>query len=162
MAREMTSSAVRRFEDAFAGWLGVHSAFAFWKGRVAMYAILKALGVGEGDEVVLPGYTCVMDVNPIKYLGARPVYVDIEPVTYNMDVGLLAERVTESTKVIVAQHTYGYPCPMDGIMAVAAPHGVPVIEDCCLALGSRYKGRLCGTFGPASYWSPASSAPCTR
>jgi len=95
-----------------------------------MYAILRAIGVGEGDEVILPGYTCVMDVNPIKYLGARPVYVDIEPVTYNMDVSLLEAKITPNTKVIVAQHTYGYPCEMDAIMDIASRHGVTVIEDC--------------------------------
>jgi len=80
---------VTRFEETFADWLGVRSAFAFWKGRIALYAILRALGIGEGDEVILPGYTCVMDVNPIKYLGARAVFVDIEPATYNVvDAGL--------------------------------------------------------------------------
>ncbi len=157
----MDASAVEKFQSAFAGWLGVDSAFAFWKGRVAMYAILRALGVAEGDEVVLPGYTCVMDVNPVKYLGARPVYVDIEPVTYNMDVGLLEEKLTPRTRVIVAQHTYGYPCEMEAIMAIAARHGVAVVEDCCLALGSTYKGRLCGTFGVASYWSFQWNKPFT-
>jgi perosamine synthetase len=157
----MSEGVVGRFEQAFAGWLGAESAFAFWKGRVAMYAILKALGVGPDDEVVLPGYTCVMDVNPVKYLGAKPVYVDIEPVTYNMDVGLLPEKITPRTKVIVAQHTYGFPCEMDAIMDLAARHGVPVVEDCCLALGSTYKKKLCGTFGVAVYWSFQWSKPFT-
>ncbi len=152
---------VERFQVKFAEWLGVESAFAFWKGRVAMYAILKCLGIGEGDEVILPGYTCVMDVNPIEYLGAKPIYVDIEPVTYNMDVSLLAEKITPRTKAIVAQHTYGYPCEMDAIMEIANRHGIPVVEDCCLALGSRYKGRLCGTFGVASYWSFQWNKPFT-
>ena len=103
----MVRNVVARFEETFANWTGMRSAFAFWKGRVAMYAILRALGVAEGDEVILPGYTCVMDVNPIKYLGAEPVFVDIEPVTYNMDVSLLEEKITPNTKVIVAQHTCG-------------------------------------------------------
>ena len=157
----MASGAVEKFEAAFADWLGVSRTFAFWKGRVSMYAILKCLGVGEGDEVILPGYTCVMDVNPIKYLGATPVYVDIEPVTYNMDVNLLEEKITAQTKVIVAQHTYGYPCRMDEIMEIANRRGIPVVEDCCLALGSKYKGRLCGTFGVASYWSFQWNKPFT-
>jgi len=152
---------VTRFEEAFAAWLGVRHAFAFWKGRVAMYAILKALGIGEGDEVILPGYTCVMDVNPVKYLGARSVFVDIEPVTYNVDVGLLEAKITPRTKVIVAQHTYGYPCEMDTIMEIARRHGLPVVEDCCLALGSTYKGRRCGRFGVASYWSFQWNKPFT-
>lgn len=155
------SGVVSRFEKAFALWLGADRAFAFWKGRVATYAILKALGVGEGDEVILPGYTCVMDVNPVKYLGAQPVYVDIEPVTYNMRVGVLEARITPRTKAIVAQHTYGYPCDMDPIIDIGARHGIPVIEDCCLALGSTYKGKRCGTFGLAAYWSFQWNKPFT-
>jgi len=151
----------QRFEQAFARWLGVGSAFAFWKGRVATYAILRAMGVGEGDEVILPGYTCVMDVNPVKYLGAAPVYVDIEPVTYNIDPDLIERRITRRTKVIIAQHTYGYPCRMDAIMDIAGRHGLPVVEDCCLAMGSTFRGKLCGTFGLAAYWSFQWNKPFT-
>jgi len=152
---------VTRFETAFADWLGARRAFAFWKGRVALYAILRALGVGEGDEVILPGYTCVMDVNPVAYLGAKSVFVDIDPVTYNVDVDLLEQAVSPRARVIIAQHTYGYPCEMDGILALAERHGLPVVEDCCLALGSAYKGRRCGTFGRAAYWSFQWNKPFT-
>jgi dTDP-4-amino-4,6-dideoxygalactose transaminase len=152
---------VSQFEGSFARWLGATSAFAFWKGRVALYAILRALGVGEGDEVILPGYTCVMDVNPIKYVGARPVYVDIEPVTYNMDVGLLEKVISPRTRVILAQHTYGYPCEMDKLLEIAGRRGIPVVEDCCLALGSKYKGKKCGTFGQAAYFSFQWNKPFT-
>ena len=109
----------------------------------------------------MPGYTCVMDVNPIKYLGAKPVYVDIEPNTFNMNVELLEEKITSNTKVIIAQHTYGYPCDMDAIFAVANKHGVTVIEDCCLAFGSKYKGKTVGTFGKASYFSFQWNKPFT-
>ena len=126
-----------------------------------MYAILRGLGVGDGDEVMLPGYTCVMDVNPIKYLGAGPAFVDIEPATYNIDVGLIEERITPRTKVIVAQHTYGYPCEMDAILDIADRHGIPVVEDCCLALGSKYRDKLCGTFGVAAYFSFQWNKPFT-
>ncbi|UCG46724.1 MAG: DegT/DnrJ/EryC1/StrS aminotransferase family protein, partial [Phycisphaerales bacterium] len=80
---------VTRYEGEFARWFDADAGFAFWKGRVALYAILKAMGLGPGDEVIVPGYTCVMDVNPIKYLGARPVYVDIEPDTFNINTDLL-------------------------------------------------------------------------
>jgi perosamine synthetase len=128
------------FENMFAHRFNVSHAFAFWKARVALYAILKSLGVSCGDEVILPGYTCVVDVNPIKYLGAKPVYVDIEPNTFNMNPALLESNITPKTKIIVAQHTYGYPCDMDAIMAIAAKRGIVVIEDCCLSFGSTYKG----------------------
>ncbi|MEA3227412.1 MAG: DegT/DnrJ/EryC1/StrS family aminotransferase, partial [Planctomycetota bacterium] len=79
---------VEKYQREFARFFGAERAFAFWKGRVALYALLRALDIGEGDEVVLPGYTCVMNVNPIKYVGAKPIYVDIEPETFNMDVSL--------------------------------------------------------------------------
>jgi dTDP-4-amino-4,6-dideoxygalactose transaminase len=155
------SGAIRQFEEAFARWSGLAHAFAFWKGRVALYAILRGLGVGRGDEVLLPGYTCVMNVNPIKYVGARPVYVDIEPLTFNLDPRLVEAKITPRTRAIIAQHTYGYPCYMDAILALAGRRGLAVIEDCCLALGSRYGGRLCGTLGAAGYWSFQWNKPFT-
>jgi len=152
---------LENFQSNFAHIVGCKKAFAFWKGRVAMYAILKALEVKDGDEVILPGYTCVMDVNPIKYLGAKPVYVDIEPNTFNMNPALLESKITPKTKIIVAQHTYGYPCDMDAIMAIAAKRGIVVIEDCCLSFGSTYKGKTVGTFGKAAYFSFQWNKPFT-
>ncbi len=155
------SETIREYESSFAGWLGAGRAFSFWKGRVALYAILKALGITEGDEVILPGYTCVMNVNPIKYLGAKPVYVDIEPATYNINAHLLPKKITPKAKVIIAQHTYGYPCDMDAIMNVADKNDIPVVEDCCLSLGSKYKGKTCGTMGLAAYFSFQWNKPYT-
>lgn len=152
---------IEEYQQKFTRFLGAERAFAFWKGRVALYALLRALDVGEGDEVILPGYTCVMNVNPIKYVGAKPVYVDIEPDTFNMNVNLLEEKITNKTKVIIVQHTYGYPCDMDTIMKIAQSSGICVIEDCCLALGSKYKGRMVGTFGRAGYFSFQWNKPYT-
>jgi dTDP-4-amino-4,6-dideoxygalactose transaminase len=152
---------IEEYQRMFARFFGAERAFAFWKGRVALYALLRALDVGAGDEVILPGYTCVMNVNPIKYVGARPVYVDIELDTFNMNVNLLKEKITNKTKVIIAQHTYGYPCAMDNIMKIAHNSSIAVIEDCCLALGSKYKGRKVGTFGRAGYFSFQWNKPYT-
>ena len=149
------------YEINFANRFSAKRAFSFWKARVALYALLKAFNVGEGDEVILPGYTCVMDVNPIKYLDAKPVYVDIEPKTFNMNIELLEEKISPKTKVIIAQHTYGYACDMDAILEIAGNHNVIVIEDCCLALGSTYKGKLAGTFGKAAYFSFQWNKPYT-
>ncbi|HSW45145.1 MAG TPA: DegT/DnrJ/EryC1/StrS family aminotransferase [Phycisphaerae bacterium] len=157
----MNRAVASDYERAFADFLGARHAFAFWKGRVALYAILRSLGIGEGDEVILPGYTCVMNVNPIMYLKARPVYVDIDPVTYNLKADLIEKSITPRTRVIIAQHTYGYAAPMDEILAIAARHGLKVVEDCCLALGSRYKGRFLGTYGIASYFSSQWNKPYT-
>lgn len=155
------AAAIQEFESAFSQWIGHSGAKAFWKGRVALYAILRGLGVGQGDEVILPGYTCVMNVNPIHYVGARPVYVDIDPTTYNIDTNLLEAKITPRTRVIIAQHTYGFPCRMDAVMDIASRHALPVVEDCCLALGSTYRGRKCGTFGVAAYWSFQWNKPFT-
>jgi len=152
---------IEQYQRKFADFLGAESAFAFWKGRVALYALLRTLDVGRDDEVILPGYTCVMNVNPIKYVGARPVYVDIEPDTFNINVNLIEEQITNRTKVIIAQHTYGYPCEMDNIMNVANKKGISVIEDCCLALGSKYKDKAVGTIGRAAYFSFQWNKPYT-
>jgi perosamine synthetase len=152
---------IEEYQQKFARFFGTERAFAFWKGRVALYALLRALDVSQGDEVILPGYTCVMNVNPIKYVGARPVYVDIEPDTFNININLLKEKITNKTKVIIAQHTYGYPCEMAAIMEIAQSSGIPVIEDCCLALGSKYKGKIVGTFGRAGYFSSQWNKPYT-
>jgi perosamine synthetase len=146
---------------AFAKVYGAQRAFGFWKGRVALYAILKALGIRAGDEVILPGYTCVMAVNPIIYLGAKPVFVDIEPRTYNLNPDRIEAAITPRTKLIIAQHTYGYPVHMGAVMDLARRKGLPVIEDCCLAMGSKYRGQAVGTFGVAAYFSFQWNKPYT-
>ncbi len=155
------ANALHTFEENFRKTVQAQHAFAFWKGRVSLYALLRALDIGSGHEVILPGYTCVMDVNPVTYVGARPVYVDIEPHTYNIDINLLRTSITDKTKLILAQHTYGYPCDMDPILELARQKDIPVVEDCCLALGSLYKGQLCGTMGLAAYWSFQWNKPFT-
>lgn len=152
---------VLAYQQAFAQSLGVPHALAFWKGRVALYAILKAMGVGPGDEVILPGYTCVMAVNPIVYLGATPVFVDIEPVTYNMDPNQVDASVTPRTRLIIAQHTYGYPADLRAIQDISTRRGVPFIEDCCLSMGSTVDGRETGTWGVAAYFSSQWNKPYT-
>lgn len=157
----MNTNQMSQFELAFCKSLNCKKAASFWKARVALYALLRSMGAGPGDEVILPGYTCVMDVNPIKYVGAKPVYVDIEPDTFNMIPALIKEKITAKTKLVIAQHTYGYPCDMDAILEIARQHNIPVIEDCCLALGSKYKGQLCGSLGKAAYFSFQWNKPFT-
>jgi dTDP-4-amino-4,6-dideoxygalactose transaminase len=157
----MRSQVLEQYQQSFASALGRSRAFGFWKGRVALYAILKAMGLKEGDEVIMPGYTCVMAVNPLVYLGARPVFVDVEPVTYNIDPNRIEEKITARTRLIIAQHTYGYPCDMDAIRDIATRKGIPFIEDCCLALGSRFRGQKTGTFGLAAYFSFQWNKPYT-
>ena len=128
--------------------------FYFFKGRVALYAILKSIGIGQGDEVILPGFTCVVVPNAITYLGAKPVYIDIASVTFNIDPSKIEEKITEKTRAIIAQHTFGIPAEMDIIMEMAKKYNLYVIEDSCHAIGSKYKGKEIGTFGDASFFFP--------
>ncbi len=157
----MGTDLVSIYPRAFAAAFGRERAFGFWKGRVALHALLRGLGIGEGDEVIIPGYTCVMAVNPITYVGAKPIFVDIDPVTYNLDPNLIEAKLTPKTRLIIAQHTYGYPADMGAIMDIAQRKGLPVVEDCCLALGSKYKGQTVGTFGVGAYFSFQWNKPYT-
>ena len=157
---------IARYEGAFATMLGVSHAYSFYKGRVALYAILKALGVSEGDTVIFPGFTCIMVPNAALYLGARPVYVDIEPQSFNIDPvkleaivrGMSAPEI-KRVKAIVVQHTFGVPADMDAVSGIAERYGIPVVEDCAHSIGSRYKGRLTGRMGVASFFSSQWSKP---
>lgn len=135
--------------------------FYFFKGRVALYSILKAIGVKEGDEVILPGFTCVVVPNAIIYLGAKPLYVDIDNRTFNIDPLKIEEKITQKTKAIIVQHTFGIPSDMDKIAGIAKKHNLFVIEDVCHAIGSKYKGEEVGTFGIAAFFSSQWSKPIT-
>jgi len=148
-------------EEILAKYLCINPShiFLFWKGRVALYAILKALGVQEDDEVILPAFTCVAAVNPIIYLGAKPVYVDVEPTTYNIDVTKIEEKITTKTKVILAQNTFGLSSDLDSICDIAKKHNLFVIEDCAHGFGGFYKGRPNGTIGDASFFSTQWNKP---
>lgn len=157
----MNNSTLQRYQKEFAGKFGGGSAFGFWKGRVALYAILRAMGIKEGDEVIMPGYTCVMAVNPIIYLGAKPVFVDIDPKTYNMDPNQIEAKISAQTRLIIAQHTYGIPADMDAILDIGRRKEIRVIEDCCLSMGSTIRGQKTGTFGEAAYFSFQWNKPYT-
>ncbi len=130
-----------------------HNIFLFSKGRVALYTLLKSLGIGQGDEVIMSGYTCVMVPSAPIYLGATCRYIDIDPNTYNLNPELLDRAYTAQTKALIVQHTYGIAQDMEPIMKWAASKGIPIIEDCCHAFGSKNRGRLCGTFGVGAFFS---------
>ena len=155
-------SATATYEGQFAALFPKdYQAFAFWKGRVALYAILESLGIGPGDEVIMPGFTCVVVPNAVLYRGAIPIYVDIEDTSFTMDVGDIERKVSGRTKAIIVQHSYGIPADMEAIMSVAAKARIAVIEDCAHALGSTYKGRLVGSIGDAAFFSSQWSKPYT-
>ena len=124
-----------------------------WKGRVGLYGMLKCLGVGPGDEVIMPAFTCVVVPNAVLYLGAKPVYVDIDRHTYNIDVGKLENKVSERTKVILAQNTYGQAPDIDKIRNIAERARIHVLEDCTHGFGGSYKGVLNGKNVDAAFFS---------
>jgi perosamine synthetase len=141
------------------GLLSQNNAAVFWKGRVALYAILKTLGIGPGDEVILPGFTCVVVPNAVHYVGASPVYADIEPDTYNLSVATVERLITERTKAILAQNTFGLSADLDPILSVAKERGLYVVEDCAHGLGGSYKGCPNGTVADAAFFSSQWSKP---
>ena len=135
--------------------------FYYWKGRVALYTILKAMGVRAGDEVIMPAYTCVVVANAVLYLGATPVYADIDALTYNITKEAISPLITPRTKAIIAQNTFGLSPDLDAIMELAAQHGLYVVEDCAHGLGGSYKGRPAGTNTHAAFFSTQWSKPFT-
>jgi perosamine synthetase len=122
-------------------------------GRSAIYCFLKALKIGEGDEVLIQAYTCNAVPNPVLWAGAKPIYVDINQETLNADLDDLASKISSKTKLIIIQHTFGRPAEMDKILELAKKWGIYVLEDCAHSLGAKYQGRFLGTFGDAAVLS---------
>ena len=125
----------------------------YWKGRVGLYGLLKSLGVNEGDEVILPAYTCVVVPNAIKYLKAKPIYIDVDPKTYNIDPTLIESSITEKTKIIIAQNTYGLSSDIDTIKVIADKYKLKIIEDCTHGFGGKYKDVFNGKNVDAAFFS---------
>ena len=144
---------VKKFEGEFAAYCGVKYAVGVNSGTDALYLALAALGVGEGDEVILPTYTFIATALCASYTGARVKFVDIDEVSYSMDPFQLEKAITRKTKVIIPVHLYGQMADMDAILAIAAKHGVAVLEDSCQAHGTRYKGHRSGSMGNAGCFS---------
>lgn len=144
---------VERLERQLKEYLGVNHVIAFESGRGSEYAIFQALGIGEGDEVIMQSFTCIVVANEILWSGAKPVYCDIDRNTYNMDPKKLEALITPKTKAIVLQHTFGKPGPIDEVLKIAAEHNLKVVEDCAHSLGSIYKNKQLGIFGDAAFYS---------
>lgn len=144
---------ISSYEKVFRDYLGVKYSFSFATGRMGLYVILKALNLQKGDEIIIPAYTCVVVVNAIIYAGGKPVYVDIDPKTFNIDVTRIEEKITSRTKALYAQHTFGLICNIEAIKNIASKYNLPVIEDCCIALGAEIDGKKAGTFGTVAYFS---------
>jgi len=159
--REWTATApVDAFERQFAAWNGSRAAFAFASGRIALRAAVDALGLQPGDEVVLPGYTCVVVPNALGAAGVRPVYADIELDTYGLDKDALRRALTPRTKAVLVHHLYGYVSrDLDAVLEIAKARGLRVIEDCAQAAGAIYQGRHVGNFGDVAIFSGDPSKP---
>ena len=135
------------FEQCFAEYVGVPYAVAVSSGTAGLHLALLALGIGVGDEVIVPSFTFIAAANAIRYVGAVPVFVDIDPFTLNMDPECVATAVTSRTRALIVVHTFGCPANMGALLAIAERHGLKVIEDACEAIGAEYRGRKVGTFG---------------
>ncbi len=140
---------VRKFEDAFASFIGVKAGAAASSGTAALHLAMTAMGIGKGDEVIIPSYVCSALLNALSYLEAVPVLADIQPGTYNIDPVDVRRRFTRRTAAIIVPHMFGLPADMDEILSL----NVPVIEDCALSAGSRYKGHPTGGMGIVSVFS---------
>jgi len=138
---------VREFEDKFARYLGGNRAVSTQSGTAAIHIALYELGVGKDDEVIVPALTFIATVNPVIYVGARPIFVDVDINTWNIDPKEIEKSITGKTKAIIPVHLYGNPCNMDEILKIAKKHNLYVIEDATESLGAKYKGRHTGTFG---------------
>lgn len=135
------------------------SQFYFYSGRVALCGLLRALQVTIGDEVIVPVYTCPAVVEPIVGLGARAVYCDVERRTFGLDPERVAALLSNKTKALIVQHTFGVPGRLDDLVGLAQEHGIAVLEDCCHVSSSAYHGRQLGEIGDAAFFSHAWGKP---
>jgi perosamine synthetase len=144
---------ISEFEQRFAEYTGVRHAASVCNGTVALHLALVALGVGAGDEVIVPTLTYIASVNAIAYTGATPVFVDSLEDTWQMDPADVKRKITAKTRAIMAVHLYGHPCDMAALDAIAKEQGLFLIEDCAEAFGSLYQGQHVGSFGDIATYS---------
>ncbi|MGE6481105.1 DegT/DnrJ/EryC1/StrS family aminotransferase [Psychrobacter namhaensis] len=148
-----TGQECRQFEREFADWIGSRYAVAMGNGTLALDVALQALDIGAGDEVIVTPRTFIASISSVVNTGATPVFADVDETTGNITPESIAAVLTDKTKGIVCVHLAGWPCDMDGIMALAEQHDLYVIEDCAQAHGARYKGRSVGSIGHIGAWS---------
>jgi dTDP-4-amino-4,6-dideoxygalactose transaminase len=144
---------VNEFEVAFSKYIGTKHGISVNSGSDALFLSLKALGIGEGSEVITVSHTFVSTVDSVVRCGAKPVFVDVEPDTYCINTAKIEEKITERTKVILPVHLYGHPANMDEILKIAKKHDLSVVEDACQAHGAEYKGKKAGSLGDVGCFS---------
>lgn len=148
-----TGKFVNRFEQMFASFCGTRYAIAASSGTTALHLALLALGIGPGDEVIVPTLTFIATANAVTYTGAKPIFADSEPETWNIDPKKLSSLITSRTRAIIPVHLYGHPADMDPILELAESNGFTVIEDAAEAHGASYKGKKVGSLGDAAIFS---------
>jgi dTDP-4-amino-4,6-dideoxygalactose transaminase len=144
---------VSEFEKEFASYVGAQAAVGVASGTAALHLSLLACGVGPGDEVITTAHTFMATSEPISQTGAKPVFVDIDPDTYNIDASLVEQAITPRTKAIIPVHLYGQPAQLEELLEVARRHNLSLIEDAAQAHGAEYKGRRCGSIGDLACFS---------
>lgn len=144
---------VKRFEEQFAHRVGRRHGIAVANGTAALDIAVEALGLGPGDEIILPTFTIISCIGQIIRAGATPVLIDSNPLTWNMDVEQVAAKITSRTKAIMAVHIYGLPVDLEPLLLLAERHGLKLIEDAAQMLGQTYRGKPCGSFGDVSTFS---------
>lgn len=144
---------VEQFESGMAHFTGSRYAIAVTNGTVALHVALLALGVGPGDEVIVPTFTYIASVNAIAYTGAKPIFADSRTDTWQLDPDDLSRRISERTKAIMCVHLYGHPCELRSLRQIADKHRIFLVEDCAEALGSAYEGAHVGNFGDVATYS---------
>lgn len=144
---------INKFENNFSKFTGIKNSVAVSNGTVALHVALLALGIGKDDEVIVPTFTYIASVNSIHYTGAKPVFVDSNPLTWQIDTKKIEEKISSKTKAIMAVHIYGHPCEMEDILTIANRHKLFIIEDCAEAIGTFYNGKHAGSFGHISTFS---------
>lgn len=144
---------INEFERKFADYLGVNYATSVTNGTVALHVAMLALGIGPGDEVIVPTFTYIASVNSIIYCGATPIFVDSDPKSWQLDLEQTQKKITKKTKAILAVHLYGHPCDIGKLRKIAYDNNIFIIEDAAEALGSKYEGKKVGTFGDVSTFS---------
>ena len=144
---------IAQFEKEFRNFIGIEHATSVSNGTVALHLALVTLGIGHGDEVIVPSFTYIASVSSIAHTGATPVFVDSLEGSWQMDPADVKEKITPKTKAIMAVHLYGHPCEMDELVKIAKEKNIFLIEDCAEAFGSLYNGKHVGTFGDLATFS---------
>lgn len=152
---------LEQFEAAIAGYTGVPYAVALSSGTAGLHLGLAALGIGAGDEVIIPSFTFIAVAHAVLYVRATPVFADIDPRTLNLSAESVARAITPRTRALIVVHTFGCPVDLDPILRLAADHGIRVIEDACEALGAEYRGRKAGGIGDLGVFAFYPNKPIT-